>query len=98
MMDMCASLGRVQLARSYSMLEKRKKIHNLYDQELKGIKWISLNPKCVHQSSYHLYVIEIKKNSPLDRNTFVEELYARNISSSLHFIPLYRLSYYQKKV
>lgn len=94
MSDINAAMGRVQLEKSDSMLEKRKRISSIYDRELAGLKGISL-PKFSTGSSYHLYTIEIDPTI-MDRNRFVEEMYARGISTSLHFIPLYRHSYYKK--
>ena len=98
MTDMCAALGIVQLQRSEAMLQKRRWIHNYYTQELSSFKnKIRLNPDCKYSSSYHLYIIEVKPELGINRDQFVDAMYERNIAVSLHFIPLYRLSYYQKK-
>ncbi len=97
MMDMCAALGRVQLKRSLDMLKKRQAIHNLYDEKLKDIHGLALNPKYSHESAYHLYTIEILENFGLKRDRFIDEMRRRNIALSLHFIPLYHFSHYRKK-
>ena len=97
MSDICAALGRVQLQRSDEMLAKRQAIHQFYDQNLKELKGIRINPPCKYGSSYHLYVIEVLAESGLSRDQFVEEMYRHGIATSLHFIPLYRLSHYRKK-
>ncbi len=97
MTDICAAMGRVQLQRSGEMLEKRYAIHKFYDQELKNINGIRINPFCMHGSSYHLYVIEILAQSGISRDQFVEEMYHQGIATSLHFIPLYRFSHYREK-
>ncbi len=97
MSDINAALGLVQLQRAQEMWDKRQRIHLLYEKELASIPWIQKNPYTPHTSSYHLYVIEIKPNPKVTRDYFVEEMYSRNIELSLHFIPLYRFTHYQKK-
>ena len=95
MNDMSGALGRVQLKRTDEMLAKRKKISALYREGLAGLPGIKLPPVSPHQESYHLFTIEVDPSTGIGRDRFVEELYARNISTSLHFIPLYRHSYYR---
>ncbi len=101
MMDMCAALGRIQLERSKEMYNKRKKIHAFYEEKLsKYSSLITTNPPCLPsqgESSYHLYAIEICEALGIKRDQFVEEMYARGIGISLHFIPLYHLTYYRKR-
>ncbi|MCR9141951.1 MAG: DegT/DnrJ/EryC1/StrS family aminotransferase [bacterium] len=101
MSDINAALGRVQLERSEDMLAHRRNIHAHYDRALADIPGLRLNPTTPHSSSHHLYTLEIvsgKKSGGrgVSRDRFVEEMFARNIAVSLHFIPLYRLSHYRK--
>lgn len=99
MSDINAALGRVQLNRSQDMLAHRREIHSAYDQAFADIPGLRLNPPTAHESSHHLYTLEIlrgKKGAGITRDRFVEEMYARNIAVSLHFIPLYRLTRYRK--
>lgn len=95
MSDIAAAMGRVQLQRSQEMLRKRKQITELYDRELSGLPGLRLNPSA-QGSAHHLYTLEIGPEAPIARDRFVEEMYARNIAVSLHFIPLYRLSRFRK--
>lgn len=97
MMDMCAALGRVQLKRSPGMLAKRSAIHDYYDNALANLAGITLNPACQDGSSHHLYTIEIGPEAPFSRDRFVDEMLARGIATSLHFIPLYRHTYYREE-
>ncbi len=102
MMDLCASIGRVQLKRSHDTWMKRRVINEIYEKELIELvekKYIKLNPKTPFQSSYHLFVIEVlpDNDKKLTRDEVVEKFYERNIAVSLHFIPLYRLSFYRDK-
>ncbi len=98
MSDMNAALGRVQLARSEETLERRRSIHERYNAafaDLENAAKIRRNPATGHESSHHLYTLEISRGCGITRDRFVEEMYARNIAVSLHFIPLYRLSRYR---
>ncbi len=104
MSDINAALGRVQLERSADMLKHRGDIHAAYDQGLADLAAsgeLRLNPPTAHESAHHLYTLEISPGKRggakrISRDRFVEEMYARNIAVSLHFIPLYRLSRYRK--
>ena len=95
MMDMCAALGRVQLRRSPMMFERRKEIDSVYRTQLAGLEGLRLSPETQHGSSYHLFTIEVGPDAPFTRDRFVDEMLARGIGTSLHFIPLYRHSYYR---
>ena len=97
MTDMAAAMGRVQLKRSEEMLLRRKEITNRYYDALSQISGIALPPPSPHAESYHLFMIEIKKTARYDRNKFVEAMFREGIQTSLHFIPLYRHTYYKKK-
>ena len=96
MMDMCAALGRVQLRRSAEMLRRRQSIDAIYRRELHGLAGLRLSPETPHESSYHLFTIELGPDAPFTRDRFVDEMLARGIGTSLHFIPLYRHSYYRE--
>ena len=97
MMDICAALGRVQLKRSGEMLEKRKRIHEFYEKELSPLSFLRVNPVSKYKSAYHLYTIELEDEFPLSRDHFIEKMRLYKIALSLHFIPLYRFTYYHKK-
>lgn len=99
MSDINAALGRVQLARSEETLARRRALHERYDgafADLEAAGKLKRNPATPHGSSHHLYTLEIPRDCGITRDRFVEEMYARNIAVSLHFIPLYRLSRYRR--
>ncbi len=99
MMDLCAAIGRVQLRRSDSMLAARRVVDEIYRRELAGLPGLRLSPAADPRdaSSYHLFTIEIGPEAPFTRDRFVDEMLARGIGTSLHFIPLYRHSYYRDR-
>ncbi len=94
--DICAAIGRVQLKRCRAMRQRRRLIARFYDKALAKTVTISPNPATAHKSAFHLYTIEVRADGGLDRDQLVEELYKRKIAASLHFIPLYRLSWYRQ--
>lgn len=97
MTDVAAAMGRVQLARSPAMLERRKSIEEKYRDSFAGIRGLQMMDVSRHDQAHHLFTVEITPESGMTRNRFVEEMYARGIATSLHFIPLYRHSFYKKR-
>lgn len=97
MTDVAAAMGRVQLARSTSMLERRKSIEEKYRSSFAGLPGIQMMQDSRHEHSHHLFTVEITPEAGITRNRFVEEMFARGIATSLHFIPIYRHSFYKKK-
>jgi dTDP-4-amino-4,6-dideoxygalactose transaminase len=48
------------------------------------------------EHAWHLYMIRIRPETlRIDRDAFIDELRARNIGTSVHFIPLHLHPYYQ---
>ncbi|MFN3603834.1 MAG: DegT/DnrJ/EryC1/StrS family aminotransferase [Leptonema sp. (in: bacteria)] len=89
--DILSAIGIVQLERYNEILEKRKRIHQIYQQEFSKFEKLKLCPE-YSGSSYHLYTIEIDQ-----RNHFAEELKKLGVSTSIHFKPLHLMTYYKKK-
>lgn len=98
MTDIQASIGICQLKRIEEMIKKRQEIVNYYQENLKEIDALIL-PKinlADQRVSWHLYVIRIKEKAKINRDQLIEYLKARNIGTSVHFIPLHLHPYYQK--
>ncbi|MCB1169586.1 MAG: DegT/DnrJ/EryC1/StrS aminotransferase family protein, partial [Leptospiraceae bacterium] len=106
--DIASAIGRVQLRRADKMLEKRKTIHEAYQKAFASLPGIRSCPD-QDASAYHLYTLEIHgsatangtpkpgEHPPLHRDDFVAAMEERNIGTGLHFIPLYRMTYYMEK-
>lgn len=97
MTDLQAALGIHQLRRLPGFIQTRRRYARLYDQafaELAEIETPLTHPDRGH--SYHLYVIRLKlERLTIDRARFIEELKARGIGSSVHFIPVHLQPFYQ---
>lgn len=91
--DVNAALGIEQLKKLDWMNERRKEIALFYDEHLKDLDIILLymNPKM--KLSFHLYPIRLNK---YNRDKFIIEMVKKEIGTSVHFIPLNLMPYYQK--
>jgi len=97
MTDMAAAMGLVQLARAQEMLEKRRRIARRYAEAFSTNPCIELlKVRDFDEHAWHLFTIKLVDGAlSIDRNRFIEELKARGIGSSVHFIPLHLHPYYR---
>lgn len=97
MTDIQAALGLAQLKKVEWMWDRRKQIAEKYTEAFKDSELIT--PPHVKQdriSAWHLYVIKLNLEAlNIDRAKFIEELKARGISTSVHFIPLHKHPFYR---
>ncbi|MFC1670448.1 DegT/DnrJ/EryC1/StrS family aminotransferase [Spirochaetota bacterium] len=95
--DMNSALGIEQLKKVEDMWKKREKIAAKYNDAFKiNDIIIPYSVKNDRVSSWHLYPIKLMLEAlSIDRNHFIDELQQRGISTSVHFIPLYRFSCYR---
>lgn len=99
MTDLTAAIGLVELNRyDTDMIVKRKHICNSYDRFFKGDPRIHLPILKSEQAetSYHLYPIRIKGVDEKMRDEIMKEIFGRDVSVNVHFIPLPLLSFYKK--
>ncbi|WP_281950373.1 DegT/DnrJ/EryC1/StrS family aminotransferase [Nitrosophilus kaiyonis] len=95
--DINSALGLAQLNKLEWMWKEREKIANLYNKAFTGCEELILyKVKEDRISSWHLYPLKLNIEAlKIDRNQFIEELKNRGVGTSVHFIPLYRFSYYK---
>ena len=93
MSDIEAALGISQLSRLDKFVTKRNKISQIYKKKLnkKKIKFQVLLPET--KSSMHLFIIRVNKE---DRKKIYYNLKKNGINTNLHYIPIYRHSFYKK--
>lgn len=99
MTDINAALGLSQLEKLEKMWEMRKKIAEKYNEEFSKLDtFITYKIKSDRVTSWHLYPLRLNLEAlKISRDQFIEELKNRGVSTSVHFIPLYRFSYYQNR-
>lgn len=88
-----SALGISQLKRINSFIKKRKKISDLYRNELKDldIRFLEIAKKA--QSAHHLFVIKVKENM---KQKIINALWKKKIFVSYHYIPIYKHSHFSK--
>jgi dTDP-4-amino-4,6-dideoxygalactose transaminase len=99
MTDIQAAIGLQQLRKLERMQERRRQIVATYATTLGGQRALELpvtRPEVEH--AWHVYMIRLVPGAlRIDRARFIRELTARNIGTSVHFIPLHIHPYYRDK-
>ena len=96
MFDIQAALAMTQLARMDDMQRRRFEAVQVYEEAFAGVPELRLQktPAYCHHSR-HLYILRIvPERLSISRDQFIEELKARNIGVSVHFIALHTMSAY----
>jgi dTDP-4-amino-4,6-dideoxygalactose transaminase len=97
MTDLAAAIGRVQLRRAEQMLTARRAVARRYMAAFGGLDFLRL-PPVADDHAWHLFIVRLQlKKLSIDRDAFIEELAARGIGTSVHFIPLHLMSYYRDR-
>jgi dTDP-4-amino-4,6-dideoxygalactose transaminase len=95
--DIQAALGLAQLAHLDERNARRTALAARLTAALTGcvsVETPSVRPEVEH--AWHIYYILLKLDTlHIDRAAFIEELAARGIGASVHFIPIYRHPYYR---
>lgn len=89
--DFQAALGKSQLRRADSNLQKRREIAQRYYNEFKGRPFIAGQSGVVDGHAYHLYVIEVD-----DRGGLYSYLRERGIFAQIHYVPCHLMPYYSQ--
>jgi len=99
MTDMQAALGLQQLRRLPSLQARRFEIVARYNGAFGELDALEVPFVREHvEPAWQLYVLRLKLDRlQIDRARFIEELRARNIGASVHFIPVHLHSYYREK-
>ncbi len=99
MTDVAAAIGIQQLKKLPRFQERRREIEHQYHEAFSKYEELQLpieRPEVEH--AWHLYVIRLNLELlKISRNQFIEELRARNIGTSVHFIPIHLHPYYRDK-
>lgn len=94
--DLAAAIGIHQLRKADAFQARRAAIAARYDAAFAGLP-VLLPPHAPDGDthSWHLYVLRLKDDAPVDRNTFIELMAARGVGCSVHFIPLHLQPYWR---
>ena len=98
MTDVAAAMGLAQLRKVERMWRRRKEIAACYTRafsQLPELETPTVRPDVEH--AWQLYILRLNvEHLNVSRNQFIEELKTRNISTSVHFIPLHLHPYYRE--
>ena len=99
MTDIQASLGLHQLRKLPQFQERRREIMRRYNTAFAAAP--ELQPPTERpeaESAWHIYALRLNlEQLRIDRAQFIQELNARNIGTSVHFIPNHLQPYYRDK-
>ena len=99
MTDVAAAMGLAQLRKVERMWQRREAIAKRYTDAFHQLSELQTpaEPAEGDQHAWHLYTLRLNLDQlRIDRAQFIEELRARNISASVHFIPLHLHPYYRE--
>jgi dTDP-4-amino-4,6-dideoxygalactose transaminase len=98
MPDINAAIGLAQLEKAEYYRLERQRCASFYFNELESVYSIDL-PRCYgpHKNhSWHLFTVIIKPDAPVSRNEFIQLMADAGIGTSVHYKPLYRMTYYKE--
>jgi dTDP-4-amino-4,6-dideoxygalactose transaminase len=96
MTDLAAALGIHQLRKAWQFHRRRAEMAARYNVELAGLPLqLPPAPPPGELHAWHLYVVRLKEEAPLNRDRLIEALAARGIGTSVHFIPLHLHPYWR---
>ncbi|MDQ3193727.1 MAG: DegT/DnrJ/EryC1/StrS family aminotransferase [Bacteroidota bacterium] len=96
--DIQAAIGLAQLRRKDELLKKRNELVEYYNDLLRNFGWLMTPLFKTKKGKYgnHVYVIKILDDD-IDRDKIMNELRKLNIGTNLHFYPVHKNIYYEKK-
>jgi dTDP-4-amino-4,6-dideoxygalactose transaminase len=99
MTDIQAAIGMVQLEHLESMQARRREIVSEYNSAFSTVSALEIpTSRNYVENAWHLYILRLNlEQLTIDRAGFIEQLKARNIGTSVHFIPLHLHPYYARK-
>jgi perosamine synthetase len=100
MTDIQAAIGIHQMRRLPGFEARRRAIVRQYDEQLADLPEIIrpvARPEIEH--CWHLYAVRVDaERLKIGRDEFIEELRARGIGTSVHFIPIHYHPYFREKL
>jgi dTDP-4-amino-4,6-dideoxygalactose transaminase len=97
--DVLAAIALCQLDKVERHGAIRRRQFALYDDavaELEGITPLARDDRDVH--ALHLYIVRVDpERAGATRNEYQQALREENISTSIHFLPVHRLTYYRER-
>lgn len=99
MTDIQAALGLQQIKKLARFHRRRCEVAALFSEAFAAEEALEVPVHEAHvEHAWHLYVLRLRPRTlRIDRDRFIEELAARQIGTSVHFIPLHLHRYYRER-
>jgi dTDP-4-amino-4,6-dideoxygalactose transaminase len=99
MTDIQAAIGLHQLAKLSEFHRRRKEIAARYNCAFREFDELDIPvERSWAEHAWHLYVLRLHLHRlAISRDEFVSEMRRRNISTSVHFIPVHLFTYYRDR-
>lgn len=99
MTDIQAAMGLAQLRRLDAMQRRRREVVGRYHDAFRDEEALELPVERGHvEHAWHLYVVRLRLDRlRIDRDQVIRELTARNIGTSVHFIPVHLHPWYRER-
>lgn len=94
--DIASSIGIHQLKKAYRFQQRRAEIAAQYDAALVDLPLLlPPRPAAGDLHAWHLYVIQLRSDAMVSRDTFIERMFRQGIGMSVHYIPLHLQPYWR---
>ena len=96
--DIAAAMGLHQLKKARAFQQRRAEIAARYNAAFAGLPLIT--PPAAPEGemhAWHLYSLRLADEVDVERNAFIERLYAAGIGCSVHYIPLHLHPYWRER-
>ena len=98
MADVNAAIGLAQIRQYNDLLQERKRVFELYNNEFSKTDWAITPPQKVNgrETSYHIYALRIKTFTDEQRDAMIEEIAKKEVAVNVHFIPMPMLTFFKE--
>jgi len=94
--DLAAALGIHQLKKARALRDRRAAIAARYSEAFADLPLrLPAEAPGADVHAWHLYVVRLTDDAPLDRDAFIARMSAAGIGTSVHFIPLHQHPYWR---
>ncbi len=94
--DVAAALGRVQLRRLPTFVQRRERLAARYLHELQGLPLIlPADALAGDTHAWHLFVLRLSDAATVTRDAVIQALADAGIGTSVHYVPLHRQPYWR---
>ena len=98
MADVNAAIGLAQIRQYNDLLQERKRVFELYNNEFSKTDWAITPPQKQggRETSYHIYALRIKSFTDEQRDAMIEEIAKKEVAVNVHFIPMPMLTFFKE--